>query len=107
MRFMFSLDGATEASWVERRQSRRRPTFLHCWIRLPGRAPVTCIVRNMSEGGALLEVPENTWLPSRFRLEIAAESFASDCEIRHQRDNSVGVCFLARPSTPFPRRGRT
>ena len=65
---------------------------------MQGRPPVTCIVRNVSEGGALLELPANTWLPFNFRIEIEGEGIACDCEVRHQRDNMVGVCFVKRQS---------
>lgn len=80
----------------DRRQFGRRQTFKHGWIKMQGRPPVTCIVRNVSEGGALLELPANTWLPFQFRIEIEGEGIATDCEVRHQRDNMVGVCFAQR-----------
>lgn len=87
---------------AERRQFGRRQTFKHGWVKIEGRPPVTCIVRNISEGGALLEVPANTWLPFKFRIEIAGEGIATDCEIRHQRDNMVGVCFAVRAAMLEP-----
>jgi hypothetical protein len=86
---------------AERRQFGRRRTFLHGWIKLQGRAPVACVVRDFSEGGALLEVPENTWLPFRFSLAIESERFSAECEIRHQRESNIGVCFVQRTVEPI------
>ena len=40
---------------TERRQFGRRRTFLHGWIRLAGRPAVTCIVHDLSQGGAMLD----------------------------------------------------
>lgn len=91
-----------DAKGKERRQFGRRTTFLHGWVRSPGRPPVTCIVHNMSDGGANLEFATGTWIPFKFRLVIESEGFDRDCEVRHQRGSTVGVCFLARAEKRRP-----
>lgn len=80
---------------AERRQFGRRNTALHAWIRIPGRPPLACLVRNVSLKGALLEFDVPAWLPFRFQLVIEATRFEMDCEIRHQGHNGVGVLFVS------------
>ena len=82
------------ANGHEKRQFGRRTTSLHAWIIVPGRPKLPCIVRNISVGGALLELDLPSWLPYNFRLLIDTSNFASDCEIRHHGPRSVGVRFI-------------
>jgi len=77
----------------ERRQFGRRLTCLHAVIRMRGRADVTCTVRDVSEAGALLQVPRPDWLPSRFQLFIEASKSERECEIVHRGEITVGVRF--------------
>jgi hypothetical protein len=53
-------------------------------------------MRDVSEVGALLEVPHPEWLPSRFRLIVEALGIESDCEIVRRTDVAVGIRFAAR-----------
>ena len=52
-------------------------------------------MRDVSEGGALLEVSHPEWLPFRFRLIVEANGVDVECEIAHRSDNAVGVRFSA------------
>jgi len=83
----------------ERRQFGRRQTQVHAFIMARGRPAVLCIMRDVSDGGALLEVPHPEWLPKRFRLAIEASRFQVECEIVHREDGAVGVRFAV--PTPF------
>jgi hypothetical protein len=85
---------AMTTSHHDRRQFGRRTTFLHAWIRIPGRPPLPCIVRNLSVKGALLELDVPDWLPYEFRLRIDASGFDVDCELRHKGKNGCGVMFV-------------
>jgi hypothetical protein len=80
---------------VERRQFGRRTTALHAWIRIAGRPQIACMVRNLSDSGALLEFDVPDWLPFRFRLAIEATGLECDCETRHNGTNGIGVSFIA------------
>jgi len=62
-------------------------------IMAPGRPAVPCVMRDVSDSGALLEVPHPEWLPRRFRLVIEAGDFQADCEIIRRTDCAVGVRF--------------
>ena len=78
---------------IERRHFGRRQTCVHATIVARGRSPIPCVMRDVSEGGALLQVAHPEWLPARFRLLIEANGFEADCEIAHRTDDAVGVCF--------------
>jgi hypothetical protein len=80
---------------MERRQFGRRQSYLHATISARGRPPLPCVMRDVSDGGALLEVSHPEWLPTRFRLMIEATSFEADCEIAHRTETAVGVRFVA------------
>lgn len=78
----------------ERRAFGRRRTLLHALVHTRGRPPTPCIVRNVSEGGALLEFPSDPyWLPSYFTLTIDSDGFSAQCEIRHKSQHGAGVFF--------------
>ena len=81
---------------TERRQFGRRQTCVHATISLRGRPVVPCVMRNISEEGALLEVAHPEWLPIRFRLIAEALAIDGDCEIVRRTDVAVGVRFMAR-----------
>ncbi len=80
---------------AERRQFGRRQTYVHARINARGRPSVPCIMRDISAGGALLEVEHPQWLPSRFRLRIEADGTEADCEVVRRTEDAVGVRFLA------------
>jgi hypothetical protein len=52
-----------------------------------------CVVRDISEVGAKVEVDFPFWLPARFRLTIAATGLEADCEIKYRTEDAVGVRF--------------
>lgn len=54
---------------------------------------LSCIVRDVSLGGALLEVAHAEKLPVRFKLVISADRFEADCDVRHRTANGAGVMF--------------
>jgi hypothetical protein len=78
---------------VERRHFGRRNTAIHGWIIVPGRPRVPCLVRNVSEGGALLECTPPGWLPYYFTLQIDCKGFTAFCEVRHTKETWIGVRF--------------
>ena len=81
-------------SGPEQRQFGRRQTNLHAWISVPGRPKLPCVVRNISVGGALLELDRPSWLPFNFQLTIEATRFVTMCEVRHHSQGHVGVRFM-------------
>ena len=83
-----------DPSIVERREFGRRKTSLHGWVVVEGRPKIACLVRNVSEGGALLECQVPKALPFRFVLVIDSRGFQALCEVRHQTEAWMGVRFV-------------
>lgn len=79
----------------DKRQFGRRQTYLHGWVKIPGRPSLACIIRNMSEGGALLVFDQATRLPFSFVLSIDGSSQTYGCEVRHNFGERVGVGFVS------------
>lgn len=76
----------------QRRQFSRRDTSRSAIALIAGFAPVTCELRNVSEGGALIAFG-NSYVPDKpFRLTI--EGMTLSCEVRHSSSNGIGVRFL-------------
>lgn len=79
----------------ERRGFGRRRTHLHAFVHAVGRSPIPCLVRNISNQGALLELEHPERLPSYFTLRIEADGFRAECEIRHKTAHGAGVFFCS------------
>lgn len=93
--FQAGQPAPASSAGVERRYFGRRDTHYTAWINVPGRPRLACVVKDLSVGGALLELEKPSWLPYSFQLMIEATRFISMCEVRRQTDKGVGVRFLA------------
>jgi hypothetical protein len=80
---------------LERREFGRRTTCLHGWVLIEGRPRIACVVRNVSEGGALIECRVPKELPFQFQLSIDCKGFEATCEIRHKGATWIGVQFVS------------
>lgn len=85
----------------ERRQFGRRRTNVHATILARGRPAEPCVMRDVSNGGALLEVRYPRLLPSRFRLVAEAVGLEADCEIAHRTEGGAGVRFITPVNLNF------
>ena len=82
---------------IERRTFGRRQTNDHAIVRVPGRPAIRCVIKNISDGGALLEFDAPvSWLPFSFQLTWETGARREDCEIKHHNGNRVGVAFAIR-----------
>lgn len=72
----------------------RRESCIHAVVRIPGRGPEPCVVRNFSDGGALIEFAIEIDPPFRFRLVIEAKGVDALCEVRHKRGKAIGIRFV-------------
>lgn len=79
----------------ENRRSVRHPTSVKARICYgpDGAVATPCTIRNISTGGAMIEVPEVSLLPLAFRLEDPARGFKRDCKVVWRRGDQVGVSF--------------
>jgi PilZ domain-containing protein len=54
---------------------------------------VDCVVRNLSEAGACLEVASPVGIPDDFNLQIKPETTKRDCHVVWRSANRIGVYF--------------
>jgi hypothetical protein len=57
-----------------------------------------CVVRNVSQGGALLRVTDPRTLPDRFKLAVTKHNVEHNARVRWRCHNALGVVF--ETSTP-------
>jgi hypothetical protein len=86
---------------IEKRQFGRRSVLWHAWVRVAGRDREPCIVRNFSQGGALLEFTGAPPVADRFTLTIDRYDFTSDCYVRHRSATAIGVFLSLTEVTDF------
>lgn len=76
------------------RRSPRRRAFMRATIFHPSQAGhLDCVVRNLSQDGALLELPRARELPLVFSLRLEGESKLRFCHVAWHSDNRLGVEF--------------
>jgi PilZ domain-containing protein len=78
----------------ERRQFGRRSTVWHAWVVTSTKQRYACCIRNVSSGGALLELENTSVVPLRFDLEIDTHELLVLCEVRHRGQHGVGITFI-------------
>ena len=83
--------------------------FWHAKVSFPGLPPIDCIVRDVSEGCALLELPVPSKVTTRLHLHIEEYGVDVECDVRHVSGHHVGVEFVGysereRPVLCFGRR---
>jgi hypothetical protein len=77
----------------ERRASRRYRTFKGGSISFDRFAGIECVVRNLSDGGACLELDCPGSLPADFSLIIRPENVRRSCRLVWRGEHRLGVCF--------------
>lgn len=79
---------------TERRQTPRLRSLLGaraCYNQR--RSTLDCVVRNISDGGAMIVVTETVLLPADFDLEIAQRQRCYHAHVRWRTGTKVGVSF--------------
>jgi hypothetical protein len=54
---------------------------------------IDCVVRNLSDTGAALEVASPLGIPQAFNLLISGDRTTYQCEVRWRKENRIGVAF--------------
>ncbi|MHA6297998.1 PilZ domain-containing protein [Devosia sp. CAU 1758] len=98
MAFSSSRSPATSPLLLERRIAPRRNTLIHASIAM-GFSTVPCIVRNVSETGAKLEVGRVTGIPDRFDLIVPGHR-PQPCRVVWRALKELGVEYQAAPRRP-------
>lgn len=81
----------------ERRRERRNRTLKGGRIVFNGGfSVVACTIRNLSQGGALLQVPSVVGIPREFDLEMDAAPRRT-CHVMWRTEERIGVAFAQPP----------
>jgi hypothetical protein len=79
---------------IDHRRSSRRRAFMRAIIYYPGQTEhAGCMVRDLSQDGALLELPLARELPLVFWLRLEGESKLRFCNVAWHSENHLGVEF--------------
>lgn len=60
-----------------------------------GGGAIDCVVRNLSETGAALEVPSPVGIPERFTLVVPQEHITRACRVMWRKEKRIGVAFTS------------
>lgn len=77
----------------DNRRFGRRRALIHALVVNERGGRTTCFVRNISVGGALLEVAEPQLVSQRLTLIVDSDDFEADCEVRHRTAHGIGIYF--------------
>jgi hypothetical protein len=78
----------------ENRRSARLRTYKGGSIMFGVAAAIDCIIRNMSDIGAALEVDRPVGIPDEFTLLIKPEFVKRNCQVAWRSTDRIGVQFL-------------
>ena len=78
----------------EHRKGLRRRAFKGGSISFDRAAGIDCIVRNLSKGGAMLEVESPLGIPDDFTLVIKPEYLRRECHVVWRKAKQIGVRFV-------------
>jgi len=78
---------------IEKRAAPRHRVLKCGTLTFSGGGGVECMVRNISSGGARLDVANPLRLPQSFTLFIETDRFARRCHPVWCSDNRIGVAF--------------
>jgi hypothetical protein len=81
----------------DQRKSRRRPISYHARLELRAGKPVGCVLSDISDTGARLDVPYPDKVPDRFLLWLTASGNARrTCQVVWRKARQMGVKFERR-----------
>lgn len=78
---------------IEKRTTPRHKVLKHGTLAFTGGGGVDCTVRNISSGGARLDVANPVGLPQSFTLVIQTDQFMRHCHPVWCNDTRIGVAF--------------
>lgn len=79
---------------IENRKSQRHKVFKAATIEFNRAGGISCIVRNISDGGACLEIASPFGIPADFELHIAGNSAGQHCRAVWRTAKRIGVAFV-------------
>ena len=78
----------------DRRRDQRHRAFKGASISFDRAAGIDCIVRNISDGGAMLEIASPVGIPNDFTLVIKPEYLKRKCRVVWRSAKKIGVRFV-------------
>ncbi|MBW7973044.1 PilZ domain-containing protein [Bradyrhizobium sp. BR 10289] len=78
---------------IERRTTQRHRVFKGGTLTFES-SGIACTVRNMSEGGAAIDLDASVTLPQCFTLAIARDNFVRNCREVWRNDKRIGLAFV-------------
>lgn len=83
----------------DKRKSRRQPLRYSAWMALDNEKLHGCVLSDISDTGARLDVEDSAAMPDRFRLLLSGSGSARrDCRVVWRAPAQIGVAFEKRPS---------
>jgi hypothetical protein len=90
----FPLRYAAVKVMADHRRAPRERTYKAGRIGLPGKRPVIgCLVRNLSQGGANLQLPDQHYVPDAFTLVFDSGEPSRQCQVVWRGRAHIGVKF--------------
>ncbi len=65
-----------------------------------------CVVRDISDTGARLQIPNAMQVPDTFELIIELDGFEAACEVAWRNETELGLKFVAEPQQVAPKRAQ-
>ncbi|SDS21058.1 PilZ domain-containing protein [Bradyrhizobium canariense] len=62
-----------------------------------GGSVMSCVIRNISEEGAAIDIENPAFVPARFRLVMAKGASVRECQIAWIQHKRIGITFVAVP----------
>lgn len=78
---------------IEQRTTQRYRVFKGGTITFEN-SDVACTVRNMSDGGAAVDLDMPVTLPQSFTLSIARDNFVRNCRTVWRSERRIGLAFV-------------
>jgi hypothetical protein len=75
------------------RRSATRHRVLKAGTILIGNSSINCMVRDMSDTGAMLNVTSSVGIPDDFLLILAPDGHRAPCHVAWRKEKQIGVTF--------------
>ena len=78
----------------EKRQARRQPLRYTAWVAVAAEQRLGCVVSDVSDTGARIDVQDSTTIPDHFVLMLSSNGAARRyCRVMWRKPNQIGVQF--------------
>ena len=90
----------TVIDFAEARKTKRRRVLDTGLIRF-GDMSICCVVRNLSEAGAALDIGSQVGIPDQFTLIVVPQKKIYSCGVVWRKDRRIGVRFASPNENPL------